>query len=420
MKPLDALREWIMPTSRWRIGALAAGLALLPACGEKGDAANAGNAPPPPEVTVAVVQRSEAPVTLEASGRVVAHRTAEVRARVEGILEKRLYKEGGEVQEGQALFRIDRGTLEANVASARAALAKARANVDVVKQTVMRYRRLIADQAISQQELDQAEANLKQSEAEVLSAEAALKRAEIDLGHASVQAPISGRITRAFVTEGAFVGRGDATHLATIEQLDPIYVDFTQSGAELLRLRRAMLSGEMKRAQRPVELLLEDRSGYRHAGKLLFSEQTVDRATGTVTLRAEFPNPNRLLLPGMFATVRFTLASIGDAVKVPQRAVQATPQGQFVYVVDVDNKVVQQPVKTGGFSGPDWIVTEGLKGGERVVVDGLQKIRPGAVVNPIAAGAPAPAAGPAAPAQDPAGGRTSSSTSPAARRPGRG
>ena len=400
-----------MPFSRFRfpLAALAT-LAALSGCGGKDDAAaktGGGQAPPPTEVTVVTVQSGTAPITQEISGRVVASRTAEVRARVEGILEKRLFKEGGEVKEGQALFRIDPRTLQANVASARAALAKARANAEIAKQTVVRYRQLIADQAVSKQELDQAEATLKQADAEVLSAQAEVERAEIDLAHASVPAPISGRITRAFVTEGALVGRGDATHLATIEQIDPVYVDFTQSGSELLRLRRAIMSGEVKRAQLPVELILEDGSRYKHEGRLLFAEQTVDPATGTVTLRAVFPNPNRLLLPGMFATVRFAQGAIGEAVKVPQRAVQATPQGQFVYVVGPDNKVAPQPIKTGGFSGVDWIVTEGLKGGERVVTDGLQKIRPGAVVNPVEAGPPAPGKPAETPAKaSPGGGKS--------------
>jgi membrane fusion protein (multidrug efflux system) len=364
-------------------------LALV-ACGGKTDGAKAGGGPPqmpPAEVTVVVAQKGEAPITYEANGRVVAYRTAEVRARVEGILEKRLFKEGGEVTEGQPLFRIDPRTLEANVASARAALAKARANADVATQTVGRYRRLIADQAVSKQELDQAEAQLKLSEAEVANSEAALKRAEIDLNNSNVPAPISGRINRAFVTEGAFVGRGEATPLAKIEQLNPINVDFTQSGTDRLRLQKALMGGELKRTRLPIELVLEDGSVYRYKGQLLFSEQTVDPATGTVTLRAEFPNPDRLLLPGMFATVRFSQSALGEAVKVPQRAVQASPQGQFVYVVTPDSKVAPQPIKTAGFSGPDWIVIDGLKGGERVIVDGLQKIRPGAVVNAVAAGA---------------------------------
>ncbi len=402
-----------MPLSRLLRTLLASAFLILSACGKSSEPQTNGAAQmPPTEVTVTTVQSGDAPVTYDVSGRVVAYRTAEVRARVEGILEKRLYKEGGEVQEGQPLFRIDKRTLEANVASARAALATARANAEVAGQTATRYRQLIADQAISKQELDQAEANLKQADAEVANAEAALKRAEIDLSHADVPAPISGRITRAYVTEGALVGRGDATVLAKIEQLHPIYVDFTQSGAERLRLQKAFMEGDLKRAQTPVELILEDGSHYKYRGKILFSEQTVDPNTGTVTLRAEFPNPDRLLLPGMFATVRFAPGSVGDAVRVPQRAVQATPQGQFVYVVGPDNKVAPQPIKTGGFSGPDWIVTDGLKGGERVVVDGLQKIRPGAVVNPVMANAPPQ---PSAAAQGQGGSTTP--TAPAAKAP---
>jgi membrane fusion protein (multidrug efflux system) len=378
--------------------AFVAGVALaLSACGGKSDGGKAaGPQMPPTEVTVVVAQKGDAPITYEASGRVVAYRTAEVRARVEGILEKRLFKEGGEVQEGQPLFRIDPRTLEANVASARAALAKARANADVAAQTVSRYRRLIADQAVSKQELDQAEAQLKLSEAEIANSEAALKRAEIDLNNSNVPAPISGRINRAFVTEGAFVGRGEATPLAKIEQLNPINVDFTQSGSDRLRLQKAFMEGDLKRARVPIELVLEDGSVYRYKGQLRIEEQTVDPTTGTVTLRAEFPNPDRLLLPGMFATIRFAPGTRGEAVKVPQRAVQASPQGQFVYVVTPENTVAPQPIKTAGFSGQDWVVTDGLKGGERIVVDGLQKIRPGAMVNPVVANALPPQTRPGA------------------------
>jgi membrane fusion protein (multidrug efflux system) len=363
-----------------------AAAAIFSACGDKGNGHGPARAQrPPPDVVVVTAQTSDSPVTLDVPGRVVAYRTAEVRARVEGIIEKRLFEEGGQVREGQSLFRIDPRILKANVASADAALAKARANAQIAQQTVVRYRQLIADQAISKQELDQAEAQLKQARAEVESADAALARARIDLDHASVRAPISGRITRAFVTVGALVGRNEATHLATIEQLHPIYVDFSQSGAERLRLQKAMMAGRLKRAQTPVTLILEDGSEYPQQGRLLFSEQTVDPQTGTVTLRAQFPNPDRLLLPGMFATVRFAQGVLDNAVTVPQRAVQATPQGQFVYVVGADNKVTSRTIKAGGFSGSNWIITEGLKAGERVVVDGLQKIRPGAVVNPVAA-----------------------------------
>ncbi len=372
------------PLSKTLALSVAVTLALA-ACGKGGDQAQGGQGGqmPPAEVVVATAHTGDAAVTRDLTGRITAFRTAEVRARVEGILEKRLFTEGGEVRAGQSLFQIDQGTLAAALSAARANSAKARANVEIARQTVERYRKLINDQGVSKQELDQAESQLKQAQADVASSDAAVKQAEIDVAHASVYAPISGRIGRAFVTEGALVGKGEATHLATIEQLDPIYVDFTQSGADLLRLKRAIQAGQMKAADLPVEIVLEDGSVYSQKGKLLFSEQTVDPATGTVTLRAEFANPDRLLLPGMFATVRFAQGAVGGAVKVPQRAILSNPQGQFVYVVGGDNKVQVRPVKTGGFSGRDWIITSGLKNGEKVIVDGLQKVGPGAPVKPI-------------------------------------
>ncbi|GAA5786514.1 MexX family efflux pump subunit [Chitiniphilus shinanonensis] len=382
-----------MHTLSRKLGPLLGVVLALSACGKAGQqqAGGPGGQMPPAEVVVATARSGDAAVTRDLTGRVTAYRTAEVRARVEGILEKRLFTEGGEVRSGQSLFQIDHATLEAAAAAAQAGLAKANANVVIAQQTAQRYRQLINDQGVSKQELDQAEATLKQAQADVASAQAALRQADIDLAHAAVYAPISGRIGRAFVTEGALVGKGEATHLATIEQLDPIYVDFTQSGADLLRLKKALLEGKMKPADVPVEIVLEDGSTYAQKGKLLFSEQTVDPSTGAVTLRAEFSNPDRLLLPGMFATVRLAQGSLGGAIKVPQRAVMANPQGQFVYVVAADKKVAIRPVKTGGFSGQDWIVTNGLKAGEQVIVDGLQKVGPGAPVTPVEEGA-APAA----------------------------
>lgn len=339
---------------------------------------------PPSEVSVVTVSKDQAPVTFDLAGRVAAIRTAEVRARVEGILEKRLFAEGGEVKAGQSLFRIDPRTLEANLAAAKAAQAKAEASALIAKQTVARYRTLAKEQGVSQQELDQAEAQFKQSEAEVAAQKANVATASINLAHASVLAPISGRIGRALVTEGALVGKGEATHMATIEQLDPIYVNFTQSSGELLNLKQMLQAGKMKKAgSLPVELTLENGTAYPLRGKLLFSEQTVDPATGTVTLRAEFPNPNRLLLPGMFGTIRIALGKLDNAVRVPQRAVMLSQQGASVYVVNQEGKVVPVPVKTGGLSGKDWLIVGGLEGGEQVVVEGLQKVRPGAPVKPV-------------------------------------
>lgn len=379
---------------------------LLAACGkqEGGPGGAAGGGMPPPEVTVVTAQAGSSALTRDLSGRITAVRTAEVRARVDGILEKRLFNEGGEVKAGQSLFKIDSRVLEANAATAKAALAKAKSSVLIAKQTADRYRQLVGEQGVSRQEFDQAEAQLKQAEAEVAAAEAEVRRSSVDLEYASVQAPISGRIGRALVSEGALLNKGTGTPLALIEQLDSVYVDFNQSGADLLRLKQLAKVGKLKQATLPVDLLLEDGTPYAHAGKLLFAEQTIDPATGTVTLRAEFPNPDHLLLPGMFATVRVAQGAMDATVRVPQKAIVSSPQGQFVYIVGGDNKVAPAPVKTGGFSGTDWIILSGLKGGERVMVDGIQKVRPGAVVNPVDAAAvkSAPASGSATSAAAPA------------------
>ncbi|MFN7086350.1 MAG: efflux RND transporter periplasmic adaptor subunit [Burkholderiales bacterium] len=350
--------------------------AALAGCGAEGDkkaaggAGGAGAAATPPEVDVVTVVPGAATLTRELPGRLQALRTAQVRARVEGIVEKRLFAEGSDVREGDTLFRIDARNYQAAFDAAQADLAVARL-------TLERYRPLREIKAVSQQEVDLAEAKVKQ-------AAAALTRARIDLENTAVPAPIAGRIGRALVTEGALVGKGDATHLATIEQIDPIYANFTQPGADWLRLRQAVKAGKLKPAERAtIELILEDGSVYPQAGKLLFSDLAVDPATGSVALRAVFPNPARELLPGAFVRVRFPEARLDRALRVPQRAVQAGPQGQFVMVVDAEGKAALRAVKTGGMSGGDFIVTEGLAGGERVIVNGLQKARPGAAVKAV-------------------------------------
>ena len=373
----------------------------LAACG--GEQKGAGGPPgpgagmPPPEVDVVTVSPSSAIVTQELPGRLQAVRSAQVRARVEGIVEKRLFVEGSDVPAGAPLFKLDARTY-------RAAADSAAADAAVAKQTLERYRPLLEMKAVSKQEFELAEAKLKQ-------AEAALARAALDLENANVTAPISGRIGRALVTEGALVGKGEATHLATIEQLDPIYANFTQSNADVLRLQQALKSGRLKRAaEAKVELILEDGSVYPQPGKLLFSDLAVDPNTGSVSLRAEFPNPKRELLPGTFVRVRFPESQADNVVKLPQRAVQASQQGQFVMTIDAEGKAAARPVKTGGMSGADWIIADGLKSGDQVIVNGLQKARPGTPVKPVpwnpnapAAAAPAaPPAAPAAPAQPPA------------------
>lgn len=350
-------------------------LTLLAACGPKGDKPAAGGpgpggAMPPPEVDVITVASGTATLTQDLPGRLQAWRTAQVRARVEGVVEKRLFAEGSDVKAGTTLFQIDERTYQAT-------LDAARADVEAARLVTERYRPLLEIKAVSQQEFDAAQARLKQ-------AQAAQARAALDVENTRVPAPISGRIGRALVTEGALVGRGEATHLATIEQIDPIYVNFTQPGAEMLRLQAALKSGQLKRAESAkVELLLEDGSAYPLPGKILFSDLAVDPSTGAVSLRAEFPNPKHELLPGMFVRIRFPSAVAEGAIRVPQRAVQGGPQGQFVMLVAPDGKAAPQPVRTGAMAGGDFIIADGLKGGEQVIVNGLQKARPGTPVKAV-------------------------------------
>jgi membrane fusion protein, multidrug efflux system len=345
-----------------------------------------GGGMPPPEVEVITVAPKTVAQTVEVPGRLTAVRVSQVRARVEGILEKRNYTEGSEVKQGQVLFRIDPRTLAANAESARASLTRAQATALIAGQNLERVQALKDTKAIAKQEFDQAVAAKAQADADVAAAKAALAQAEINLSYATVTAPISGRIGRALVTEGALVGKGEATHLATIEQYDPIWVDFSQSSAEFIRLRESLKAGTAKASKAPVELVLETGQAYAKPGKLLFNDLAVDPATGSVGLRAEFANPGRDLLPGQFVTVRLPVAQAENVITVPQKAVQASAQGQVVMVVGPEGKVMPQPVKTGGLAGNDWIIAEGLQGGEQVIVNGLQKARPGSPVKPVSLG----------------------------------
>jgi membrane fusion protein (multidrug efflux system) len=330
---------------------------------------------PPPEVNVVTVGTGNAILTRDLPGRLQAYRTAQVRARVDGVIEKRLFREGSNVKAGDPLYRIDAPTYRAAAASAKADLAIAQQNVE-------RYKSLLEIKAVSQLDYDLAAAKAKQ-------AEAALSQAEEDLGNARVPAAISGRIGRSLVTEGALVSKGEATLLATIEQLDPIYANFTQSGSDLLRMKKAIKAGKFKHADSAkVELVLEDGSVYPQNGRIFFTDMAVDPDTGSVSLRAVFPNHKHELLPGMFVRVRFPEALAENVIRVPQRAVQAGQQGQFVMVVGADSKAMPVPVKTGGMTGTDFIISEGLKGGEQVIVDGLQKARPGTPVKPVSLDAP--------------------------------
>ena len=329
---------------------------------------------------------------------------AQVRARVPGIVQKRLFTEGSDVKAGQPLFQIDPASLQASVASAQATLARAQANVTQATAQAERYKPLLEANAISKQDYVNAVAAQKTAEADAAAARAALQTGQINLGYASVTAPISGRIGRALVTEGALVGQGEATPLALVQQIHPMYVNFTQSTTELLQLRRSIASGKFKRAggdSASVRIILEDGSEYPQAGRLLFTDLSVDPSSGQITLRAEVPNPTGLLLPGMYVRVRLEQAETPTGILVPQQAVTRGTTGDSVMVVGSDGKVAPRPVKVGSAAeaGP-WVILEGLKPGEMVMVDGFQKLRGNAPVKPVPwqppgsapAGAPASAA----------------------------
>ncbi|MBN9371341.1 MAG: efflux transporter periplasmic adaptor subunit [Hydrogenophaga sp. SCN 70-13] len=361
--------------------------ALVVACGKQGAPAQAGGgAPPPPEVGVITVALGDVGLVNELPGRLEASRVSEVRARAAGILQQRLFREGSEVKAGQRLFQIDPAPYQATLQSARATLARAEANLTQAKALAERYAPLVKENAISQQEYANAQAAQKQAEADVAAGRAAVQTANINLGYANVTAPISGRIGRALVTEGALVGQGEPTPLAVIQQINPMYVNFTQSASEVYRLRRALQSGSLKGAGDQVarvKIVLEDGSVYGRDGRLLFSDLTVDSATGQVTLRAEVPNPDGVLLPGLYVRVRIEQATAGNALLLPQQAVTRTAQGDSVMVVDGEGKVAPRNITVRGQQEGQWVVTEGLKAGDQVMVDGFQKLRPGGTVKPV-------------------------------------
>lgn len=389
---------------------VAASTILLAACGDKPK----GGQRPPTEVAIMTVSPERLALTSELPGRLEANRVAQVRARVSGIILKRAFREGSEVKEGQLLFQIDPAPYQAALNSAKATLARAQANLTQTTLKVERYAPLVKINAISKQEFDDANAAKLQAAADVAAAKAAVTTASLNHGYARVTAPISGRIGRAMVTEGALVGQGEATQLALIQQVDKLYVNLTQSSAELAQLQQALRSGGLKGVsgdEAKVTLVTEDGSLYPHEGSLLFSDITVDESTGTVTLRATFPNPDRALMPGTFVRARLQQAINEDALAVPQQAVQRTNEGSIVMVVGAEDKVEARMVKTAGTQGDRWVVSEGLKPGDRVIVEGLQKIRPGMPVKPVpwkqSGQAAAPAASvsataPAAPGPTPA------------------
>ena len=386
-----------------RIATITLLLAALAACGGE----DAGQAPPPPELGVVTVQPANAPLRRDLVGRLAAYRSADVRARVPGVLQRRSYQEGSDVKEGQVLFEIDPAPLRAAAGEAQAALAQARANQANARAAANRARSLAPQKFVSQSDLDNALAAERSADAAVQAAQSAVDSANINLGYATVRSPIAGRAGKQQVTEGALVGQGTATLLTTVDQIDPLYVNFSMGSAERDQVRAMQLDRQGPVA---VQVKLPDGSVYAHEGELDFSGDTVDPETGAVSLRATLPNPDRRLLPGTYVTLVATLGVQQGVYTVPQAAVQRDATGPYVLVVGADDTVARKDGTTDRAEGGHWIVTAGLAAGDRVVVSGLQRAKvgepatatpwqPGTATNGAAQGAPAaPADGQAAPA----------------------
>lgn len=360
-----------------------AATALLSACG-----APPRHGPPPgegtPSVGFVVMEPEKVALTTELPGRVSAVTVADVRPQVTGLIQRRTFVEGSNVRAGSLLYQIDPATYRASLDSARAALAKAESTLRLAKLKADRYKELVAIRAVSQQDFDDADASAQQAAADVASAQASCETARINLGYTRITAPVSGRIGRSSVTEGALVTANQTTALATVQQLDPVYVDVTQSSSAILRLRRAIAAGNLSAARSvKVQLLLEDGSTYPLDGALQFSDVTVDQSTGVVTVRAVFPNPHAELLPGMYVRARITEAVQDAAILAPQQAVTRDASGQaLAYVVGPDNRLQTRTLTLGRAIGDRWLVNTGLAAGDRLVIDGAQKAAPGAEVVP--------------------------------------
>lgn len=336
-----------------------------------------------PEVGVVTLKTEPLQITTELPGRTVAYRIAEVRPQVSGIILKRNFVEGSDIEAGVSLYQIDPATYQATYDSAKGDLAKAQAAANIAELTVKRYQKLLGTQYISKQEYDQALADAQQATAAVVAAKAAVETARINLAYTKVTSPISGRIGKSSVTEGALVQNGQASALATVQQLDPIYVDVTQSSNDFLRLKQELANGSLKQenGKAKVDLVTSDGIKFPQSGTLELSDVTVDQTTGSITLRAIFPNPDHTLLPGMFVRARLQEGTKPTALLVPQQGVTRTPRGDAtVLVVGADNKVETRQIVASQAIGDKWLVTDGLKAGDRVVVSGLQKVRPGAQV----------------------------------------
>ncbi len=360
---------------------LAAAL-VLAACGDKKQEQHSPQgAPPPPEVSVLTVKLESIPVVSDLPGRLEPFRVAQVGARVAGILQKRTFKEGSDVKAGQVLFQIDNAPYRASLESAQATLAQAQATLAQAASTARRYKPLVEANAISKQDYDVAVANEKAAQAQVAAGKAAVTNASINLGYATVTAPISGRIGRALVTEGALVGQGQVTELAVIQQINPLYVNITQSSSDIMRMREALNSGKLAKAgdnAAKVKVYTDDGRPYAQEGKLLFTDLTVDPTTGQVSVRAELPNPDGMLLPGMYVRVHIEEAQVDNAVLIPQQAVTRNEKGNTVMVVAEDGSVAPRPVQISQSKGTNWVVTDGLKSGDKVMIDGFIKLGMGA------------------------------------------
>jgi membrane fusion protein (multidrug efflux system) len=354
--------------------------------------------PPPTEVGIVTIHARPVSLTSELPGRTNAFRSADVRPQVNGLIQKRLFVEGEDVKEGQQLYQIDPAPYQAALDSAKAAVQRAKASVTMAQLTVDRDRPLVKATAISRQDLDNAVGTLEQGKADLASGEASVESANVNLAYTRVFSPISGHSGRSSVTEGALVTANQTTPLVTITQLDPMYVDVTQPVTTLLRLKRELASGKLKSAgtnQAEVHLTLEDGTEYPQVGKLQFSEVTVDEATGSVTLRAVFPNPDGILLPGMFVRERIQEGVSEQGLLVPQQGVARDMRGEpTALVVDKDNKVERRQLTADRAIGTDWLVLSGIADGDRVIVEGVQKVRPGVTVKPVEQAADKPAAAP--------------------------
>ncbi len=384
---------WVRPASRrptirsgsCRAAALA-GLAVLSGCGN-----DAPGEAPPPEVTVVTLAPETVTLKRELPGRVSPYLVAEIRPQVSGIVRERRFEEGGRVKAGEILYRLEDSTYRAEAQSARAELASAEATLVAARATAARVAELVGTGAISRQDRDQTEASLGEAQAGVEAARAALARAEVVLGYTRIASPIAGRIGKSSVTQGALVTANQAEALATVQQLDPVYVDLSQSSAEWLSLRKELEAGTLEStAELPVVIRLEDGTTYAEQGKLVFTDVSVDPATGSSLLRVVVPNPSTLLLPGMFVRAVIGTGTRSNAILAPQQGIQRDPAGTaFALVVGEDGKVARREVRVSSTVGDRWLVEDGLAAGDRLIVEGLQKVQPGAPASAVERGAAA-------------------------------